>query len=397
MKFDVRHLLDDPFVSMAEPQPQKTDTSSSVQPIQMNWADPFRPDDVVPDHVKSAMIHCLNTSAAHYTYPTGDPVLLQEVAKRVRKINGLDVDPERNILISGGSDNLFFFVMRPFLVPGKMHEVMMPIPSYSHNFTVPTLMGALSVEVPTYPEDGYDLRIDEFEKRVSDRTRMVVITNPNNPTSTVYRRETLEKLADFVIRHDLILVVDQAFEDTVYDGHEMCCIATFPGMAERTILLGSISKGMALCGFRVAYAVASETITRIFKECSVFFLGAPNTIAQAGAIAALQDSSFVEDYRQEYMERARILSKILEDIPHISFQRPESSFIFWVDISWYGTDRDVSEYLAKEANILVSSGSMCGDSKHIRIIFGVMKDRQKVIDAVLRIKDALERHPKNRQ
>ena len=396
MEFDVRHLLDAPFVPMAEPQ-EEVPASSDTHPLQMNWADPFRPDDVVPDHVKAAMIRCLNTSAAHYTYPTGDPALLREVANRVKRINGLDANPERNILISGGSDNLFFFVMRPFLIPGERNEVMMPIPSYSHNFTVPALMGAVSVEVPTYAEDGYDLRMEEFEKRVTDKTRIVVITNPNNPTSTVYRRETLEKLADFVIRHDLILVVDQAFEDTVYDGHEMCCIAGLPGMAERTILLGSISKGMALCGFRVAYAVASETITRIFKECSVFFLGAPNTIAQAGAIAALQDCSFVENYRQEYMERSKILSDILETVPHISFQRPESSFIFWVDVSWYGTDREVAAYLAKEANVQVSSGSMCGDPTHIRIIFGVSKDRQKVIDAILRIKEALERHPKNQQ
>ena len=171
----------------------------------------------------------------------------------------------------------------------------MPIPSYAHNFAVPPLIGGVCIEVPTYEEDGYDLRIEEFEKRVTPRTRIVIITNPNNPTATVYKRETLERLAGFVKRHNLIMVVDQAFEDTAFDGHEMVNIAALPGMQERTILLGSLSKGMALCGFRVAYVVAPDAISRMLQSCAVLFLGAPNTMAQAGAVAALKDSAFVED------------------------------------------------------------------------------------------------------
>lgn len=365
------------------------------KPAEMNWADPFRPDDVVPPHVKQAVVESLNTMAAHYTFPVGDARLREEVAKRVKRVNGLDVDPERNITISCGSDNLFAFVMRPFLVPGEENEVMMPIPSYAHNFSVPPLIGGVSVEVPTFREDGYDLRIEEFEKRVTSKTKMVVITNPNNPTSTVYKRETLEKLAEFVIRHDLIMVVDQAFEDTVFDGHEMVSIATLPGMRERTIMLGSLSKGMALCGFRVAYVVAPEPISRMLQACAVLFLGAPNTMAQAGAIAALQDSSFMEGYRQEYMTRAKLLGEILETIPHIFFDQPESSFFFWIDISWYGTDQEVVEYLAREAGVLVSGGSMCKDANCIRLIYGALRDREECIAAVKRIKSALERHPKN--
>lgn len=396
--FDPRKHMDPAYIPMTEESDSFAfQLALKNKPAEMNWADPFRPDDVVPEHVKKAVIENLNSMAAHYTFPIGEAQLRAEIAKRVERLSGVPVDPDKNVTISCGSDNLFAFVMRPFLVPGEDYEVMMPIPSYAHNFSVPPLIGGVSVEVPTYAEDDYDLRIEEFEKRVTDKTRMVVITNPNNPTSTVYKRETLERLAEFVIRHDLIMVVDQAFEDTAFDGHPMTYISALPGMAERTIVLGSLSKGMALCGFRVAYVVAPEMITRVFHGSSVLFLGAPNTMAQAGAVAALRDCGFMEGYRQEYMLRAKVLGEILETIPHISFDKPESSFFFWIDTSFYGTDQEVVEYLAREADVLVSGGSMCKDPTHIRLIYGALRDREECIAAVKRIKAALERHPRNQK
>lgn len=394
--FNLQDLMDPVYYPMTKAADSFSfQMSLKNKPDEMNWADPFRPDDVVPPHVKQAVVESLNSTAAHYTFPIGDAELRREVAKRVKRVNGLDVDPDKNITISCGSDNLFAFVMRPFLTPGENNEVMMPIPSYAHNFAVPPLIGGVCIEVPTYEEDGYDLRIEEFEKRVTPRTRIVIITNPNNPTATVYKRETLERLADFVKRHNLIMVVDQAFEDTAFDGHETVNIAALPGMQERTILLGSLSKGMALCGFRVAYVVAPDAISRMLQSCAVLFLGAPNTMAQAGAVAALKDSAFVEGYRQEYMARAEILGEILSTVPHITFRKPEGGFFFWINTSWYGTDEEVVAYLAKEANVLVSAGSMCNDPNCIRLIYGALKDRAACIDAVKRIKAALEKHPRN--
>ena len=366
-----------------------------VRPAEMNWADPFRPDDCIPEHVKQAVIDCLNTTGGHYTFPTGDNDLRVEVAKRAKKLYGLEIDGYKNVVISPGSDNLFAFTMRPFFTDGEANEVMMPMPSYAHNFVVPPLFGGISVGVPTYAEDGFDLRIEEFEKRVTPRTKMVVITNPNNPTGTVYSRETLQKLADFVIQHDLIMVVDQAFEDTVYDGSPMTNIATLPGMQERTIVFGSLSKGFAMCGFRVAYVIAPEEIARMLQSISVFFLGAPNAIAQAGALAALRNDGFIEEYRQEYMARAKAIAAMLDETPHVSYVMPQGGFFFWINTSWYGTDQEVVEYLVQEAGVLVSGGSMCADPDHIRLIFGALKDREACLNNVRKIVEALKRHPKN--
>ena len=394
--FDPRKLMDKEYSKLGlDGDAMDFQKTLKKEPIAMNWADPYRPNDTVPQHVKDAVIESLNTMAAHYCYPTGDLELAKAVAERVEKKNGVKVDYMKNITISNGSDSAFNFTMRPFLVPGEENEVLMPVPSYAHNFMVPPLMGGKSVMVPTKAEDGYDLDIDEFEKRVTDKTKIVVLTNPNNPTGTCYKRETLEKLADFCIRHDLICIVDQCFEDSVFDGHEYVSIMALPGMFERTITIGSISKGMGLCGFRVAYVVASEEITKVLHAIAVIFIGATNTMAQAGITAALKDTRFMEDMRQEWMARAKILGDILDTIPHIKYVKPEAGFYFWVDVSYYGTDAEVMKYILEEANVLVSGGAMFTDPTHIRIIYGCLQDREECINAMLAMKDAFLRHPKN--
>ncbi len=152
--------------------------------------------------------------------------------------------------------------MTVFLNPGD--EVLVPDPSYPSNFLNPKLMGAVPVPVPLDKKNGYQFDMAAFEQAVSPRTKMVLFTHPNNPTATVFRRKGLEALAEFVIRHDLILVVDQAFEDMIFDGVEFVSPASLPGMWERTVTVCSISKGMGLSGLRVGYIVACDAFMDVY-------------------------------------------------------------------------------------------------------------------------------------
>jgi len=395
--FDPRKLMDPYYAGLTSKKSSFTfQAELKVKPAEMNWADPFRPDDTIPPHVKKATIDCINSTGAHYTFPIGDAELRKEIAKRVKKLNNLDVDYKDNITICSGSDTAFVFTMRPFLVPGAGDEVMIPTPTYANDYDIAPLCGAKTVTVPTYPEDNYALRIDEFEKRATSRTKMVLFTNPNNPTSTVYTRKNLEQLAGFIIKHDLICVVDQCFEDIVFDGYEMTSVATLPGMAERTIIISSLSKGMGLCGYRVGYIVAPAEITDVLHSVTVQYLGAPNTAAQAGILAGLRDPAFMEDYRQEYMIRAKKIMEILDDIPNINYVKPQSSFFFWIDVSHYGKAVDVVSYLVENAAVLLSDGKKYGCDTSVRLIYGAMRDREECFAAVRRVRDALIDHPNNK-
>ena len=217
------------------------------------------------------------------------------------------------------------------------------------------------------------------------------MTNPINPTTTVLRRKSLEIIAEVAIKHDLIVVCDQAFEDSVYDGIEFVTIASLPGMWERTVSVFSISKGMALSGYRVGYIVADDKIMDVYFGCAVNVIGATNTAAQAGAIAALKDNSFVAEYNKIFESRRKKVYEIMNSIPGVTMAMPESSFMSWVNISKLGSSAEVNQYLIENANVVVNEGTPYGKmgEGHLRIIHGAYKDENKLLEALERMKTAL--------
>lgn len=356
----------------------------------MCWADPFYPDPAIPEHVKRATLAGLEDgTSAHYTMPIGNMELKMELAKKLKAFNHLDVDPERNIIITPGSDAGLMFAMMPFIDPGD--EVMVPDPSYPNNFLNARILGGVTVPVPLREENGYQLEIEEFEKRLTPNTKMIVLTNPNNPTTTVMRRESLEKLAQFAVKNDLIVVCDQAFEDSVYDGVEFVTLASLPGMWERTVTVCSISKGMALSGYRVAYIVADDHIMDVYYGSAVSVIGATNTASQLGAIAALKDASFLEEYNRIFDRRRKIVYEIFNSIPGVSMAMLESTFLCWVNVSRLGTADEVNAYIIKEANVVVNAGTPYGaqGEGHLRIVFGAFREEAQMVAALERVKAAL--------
>lgn len=364
----------------------------------MCWADPFFPDPAIPEHVKEAtMKGIMEGTSAHYTMPIGNMELKIEIAKKLEKFNKFkNINPERNIIITPGSDAGLLFAMMPFINPGD--EVMVPDPSYPSNFLNPKLLGGVTVPVPLDVENNYQINIKEFEKRVTPKTKMILITNPNNPTTTVLRKESLEKLAEFAIKHNLIVVSDQAFEDSVYDNIEFVSIATLPGMWERTITVCSISKGMALSGYRVAYIVADDHIMDVYYGCAVNVIGATNTASQLGAIAAMKNNKFLQEYNKIFEKRRKKVYELFNSIPGVSMKMPECSFMSWVNISKLGTSSEVYQYIIKEANVIVNEGTPYGKQGegYLRIIHGAYKDENKLMDALNRVKIALTKLAKEK-
>lgn len=359
----------------------------------MAVSDPFEPDDRTPAHVRDAAIASLHANASHYASPFGERDLRVEIARKMRRVNGMTIDPDANVLVAPGADPLLTFCARPFLEPGARNEILTPIPAFNSNLEVGALAGGVTVPVPTYAEDGYELRVEELERRLTPRTKLVLITNPNNPTGTVYSRRSLEQLAEFVTTNDLVLLSDQAFEEVVFDGEELTQVATLPGMAERTIVICSLSKGMGLCGYRIGYAVASADVVDMLSAVAPHVFGAANTAAQAAAVAALREPQFVEEYRREHMARADAIGPMLSAVPKISWNRPRGGFFLWIDVAAYGGGAQVMRYLAEEASVLVTDGAMFGSADHIRLVYSAFADRERCLQAVERVVQALQRHP----
>ena len=377
---------------------EKADVGDSYQKLSeqgvalMGWADPFTPDFSLPTHVMNKTLEAIKSPlSAHYTAPVGNPDLKVLIAEKCRKFNHLNVEPQRNIIITPGSDSALFFAMFPFIEKGD--EVMIPSPSYPNNFTNVKMMQGKVVPIPLYAEDGYQLRIEEFEKRVTPKTKMVVLTHPNNPTTTVYDRKSLEDLSVFIQKHDLILVCDQAFEDFTFD-NEMITPASLPGMMERTITVCSVSKGMGLSGYRVAYIIADDMVMDVMYGCAVSVIGATNTISQVAVMEAFKDTTFMETFAKSYDIRRHQAYEILNQVPGVHVQLPQSGFLCWVDVSQLGNSSDICAYLIKEAKVALNDGINYGPGGegHLRMVIGVYEDDAKVIDALHRMADALRKY-----
>lgn len=379
---------------------EKADVGGSYQEMEkqgialMGWADPFMPDKSMPGHVEQAYIDAIrHESAPHYTAPIGNWELKVKLAEKLKRQNHLTVDPARNILITPGSDSGLYFAMLPFVHEGD--EVLIPCPSYPNNFLDVEIMGGKPVPVELRPEDGYQLDLAQMEAKITEKTRLVVLTHPNNPTTAVYNRESLNGLRDLCVKHDLVLICDQAFEDFTY-GNEMITPAALDGMFERTVTVFSFSKGMGLSGLRVGYIVCSDHIMDSMYANAVAVIGATSTPGQKAVLAALEDPSFMKEFERSFDYRRHKAYEILNAVEGVSCALPQSGFLCWVDVSGVGSSAEIVPYLVKKARVSVNDGVNYGPGgkDHLRIVLGVYRDDQRVEAALYRIADALRNFSK---
>ena len=374
---------------------EKADVGDGFERLQesgvdmMSWADPFMPDAAVPQHVKQAALNAMNDPiASHYTAPVGNTRLREQIARRWQKRYGMRLDPQRNILITPGSDSALYFAMLPIIESGD--EVIVCTPCYPNNLQNIKMMGAKAVYCELQAADGYQIRKEALEACVSEQTKMIVRTHPNNPTTTVFDQRSLEAVRDLVLAHDLILVVDQAFEDFTFE-QKMIAPAAMADMFAHTVTVCSTSKGYGLSGYRVGYIIADDVFMDVYYGCAVSVIGATNTVSQLAVLAAMEDESFMQEFEAAYDWRRHQAAAILSGIPGVKIQLPQSGFLCWVDVSGLADSSEVCARLLSDARVSVNDGKNYGPGgeKGFRIVLGVYRDNERVRQALLRIREVL--------
>lgn len=374
---------------------EKADVGDGFERLQesgvdmMSWAYPFMPDAAVPQHVKQAALNAMNDPiASHYTAPVGNTRLREQIARRWQKRYGMRLDPQRNILITPGSDSALYFAMLPFIETGD--EVIVCTPCYPNNLQNIKMMGAKAVYCELQAADGYQIRKEALEACVSEQTKMIVLTHPNNPTTTVFDQRSLEAVRDLVLAHDLILVVDQAFEDFTFE-QKMIAPAAMADMFAHTVTVCSTSKGYGLSGYRVGYIIADDVFMDVYYGCAVSVIGATNTVSQLAVLAAMEDESFMQEFEAAYDWRRHQAAAILSGIPGVKIQLPQSGFLCWVDVSGLADSSEVCARLLSDARVSVNDGKNYGPGgeKGFRIVLGVYRDNERVRQALLRIREVL--------
>ena len=357
----------------------------------MGWADPFMPDFSIPSHIMDKTIEAIKSPiSSHYTAPTGNMELRAVICSRFLEKYGAEIIPERNVIIIPGSDSALFFAMFPFLQ--KDDEVIIPCPSYPNNMQNIKMMQATPVVYKLESNNDYQIEMESLEALVTDKTKMIVLTHPNNPTTTVYSKESLEAIRTIVLKYNLVLVCDQAFDDFTFE-NEYIAPMSLPDMFEHTITVCSISKGMGLSGYRVGYIVASDKIMDVMYGCAVSVVGATNTVSQIAAVEAFKHPEFMELFEKSYDYRRHQAYKILNNIPGVKLKLPESGFLAWVDVSELGDSSTICKRLVDEAKVAVNDGVNYGPGGegHIRIVLGVYRDNEVVVEALERMAQVLNK------
>jgi aminotransferase len=344
------------------------------------------PDFNTPQHIKEYVVEGLRRGYTKYGPNQGLPMLREAIAEKLRRDNGIDADPGREIIVTVGANMPIFMSLATFLRDGE--EVLIPEPAFVSYAPAVILAGGKPVMIPTSMEDEFKPRIDVLEKYVSRKTRAVIINTPNNPTGTVLTRRDLEEIADFAIEYDLLIISDEIYEYLVYDGFKHVSIASLNGLFDRTITINGFSKAFAMTGWRIGFVVAPQWVIDKMVKIHMYTVTSAVTFIQYAVAKALRDKrtwDSVEYMRREYMRRRDYVWKRLNEIGLYTF-KPRGAFYIFPTIKDLGLkSMDFAKKLLEEEKVAVVPGIAFGKSGeyHVRISYAASIDMlEKALDRI---------------
>ncbi len=346
-----------------------------------------RPDFDTPEVIKQAAYDSLAKGHVFYTSNYGIPALREAIAEKLTKENGVAYAPEE-ILVTIGVGEGTYAAVAAFCNPGE--EILVPNPVWLNYIHVPNFFGAVPVAYDLKEERDYQIDVEELESKITDKTRMLVINTPGNPTGAVQTRETLEQLADLAKRHDLIVVSDEIYEKLVYGDTKHVSIASLPGMKERTITLNGFSKCYSMTGWRLGYAAAPVSMIQGMVRVHQYInTCASSFVQEAGVVALKKAEPDVQIMVKEYERRRNYAVKALNAMEGISCRTPGGAFYIFVNVKSLGkTSAEVADYLLDHAHVATVPGSAFGEGGegYIRLSYATAYDQ--IVEAMKRMEKA---------
>ena len=318
------------------------------------------PDFDTPWRIREEGIFSLERGRTFYSANAGLRELRVEIAGYMERKIGLTYDPDREILVTVGGSEAIDLAMRCMLDAGD--EVLLPEPCFVSYLPCAVMADGVPVPVPLKQENDFKLRVEDLQERVTERTKLLVMPFPNNPTGSVMTREDLEPIARFVLDHDLYVVSDEIYSELTY-GEPHVSIASLPGMAERTVVINGFSKSFAMTGWRLGFACGPALIMEQLLKLHQFAIMCAPTNSQYAAIEALRNcEDEVEAMRQAYNERRRYLMHAFGEMELPCFE-PGGAFYAFPRVGDFGMSAEAfATRLLQEERVAVVPGSAFGSS-----------------------------------
>ncbi len=317
------------------------------------------PEFSTPQPIVRSLVEQVETGNTHYGAIDGGAELKETIARWHSRHYGVNVTPDQVSVTLGAQGALYGAAMCTF---ERGDEVIVPQPVYVTYDSVVQSTGASRVDVALRPERGFHLDPADIAGAVTPRTRAIMINTPHNPTGAVYRRQELEELADICMANDLWLISDEVYNKTIFDERSHLSPSTIPGMAERTIVINSLSKSHAMTGWRVGWTIGPPEFTAHMYNLGLALHYGPPTFVQDAVICAFaQDLPDVDRFRREFEGRRDLVCDSLAHVPNISVLRPEGTCFMLIDIRATGlSSGDFADRLLEEANVALLSAEAFG-------------------------------------
>jgi aspartate/methionine/tyrosine aminotransferase len=348
-----------------------------------------QPDFDTPKFIRDAAKQALDDGYTRYPPAKGFADLRQVIAKKLKAENGINTDPDTEVYVAVGAMQVIFNTCLHMLNPGD--EVIVIDPGYDYYSQI-RLFGGIPVPVAAHESNRFKVDPADIQAAISDRTKLMIINTPSNPTGAIFDEEILRAIADMAIAHDIWVLSDEPYEHILFDGHRHVSIGSLDGMAERTISAFTLSKSYAMTGWRVGYTVAPKAIIDEMEKLMEHMVSGVTAVAQRAALAAISaPQDCVREMVATYDKRRQLVHEGLNDIDGIHCLKPESTFYAFPNISGCGMSSwEFAKYFVREHSVAVVPGSIFGKSGegYIRVSFAV--DTERLEDGISRIKKGVD-------
>ncbi len=351
------------------------------------------PDFATPYHIREEGIYSLEKARTHYTGNAGLPELRKEITNFLSRRYGLSYDPMKETIVTVGGSEAIDLAIRAMVCPGD--EVIIPQPCYVSYEPCVILTQGVPVTVCLKEEDEFRLTGKDLRAAITDKTKLLVLPFPNNPTGAVMTEADLKEIAEICVEKDIVVLSDEIYSELTY-GMKHVSIASFPGMRERTIVINGFSKGHAMTGWRLGYACGPEEIIRQMTKIHQFAIMCAPTMSQYAAIEALRNGDEdVAMMRDSYDKRRRFVVHELRDMGLPCFE-PYGAFYVFPCIREFGmTSEEFATKLLMEQKVAIVPGTAFGDCGEgfLRISYAYSLENLK--KALGRLRIFTEQHRKH--
>ena len=346
-----------------------------------------------PSNVKRATIEAVKNNKTHYTATLGIPELRDAVAKSTSKYTGVNYT-KKDVIVTSGAKPVIFYMLNALIDKGD--EVIIPNPGYPIYGSATEYLGGVVVPIELKGEDNFRLNINELKKKITPKTKVLILNSPQNPTGAVFDEELIREVAKVAIKNDLWVLSDEIYNEIIHKGKHFS-IASVPGMSERTVILNGCSKTYAMTGYRIGWAITkNKEMMEVLEKLACNDTSCANSMAQYAAIEAVAGpQKEIKAMIKEYKKRRDLLLKLVNGVDGFSCHTPEGAFYLMVNVSKILkklniTAEELCDRIMKEANVLILPGTVFGHYGENFVRFSYVSSLDNIKQGMKQIENFVE-------